>query len=457
MIMLKPTHHYLTLTTIALSIFGILPATGQTINEDLKITASDGAEFDEFGLSITIDNGIIAVGAYLDDDNGNQSGSAYVFDASTGAQLFKLLPSDGAAGDWFGWSIAIDNGIIAVGAYHDNDNGTFAGSAYLFDSSTGVQLIKLLAIDGTLEDRFGYSIAIDDGVVAVGAWNDNDNGSNSGSAYLFDASTGAQLFKLLPNDGAADDGFGWSIAINNGVVAIGAIGDDNNGSNSGSAYLFNVSTGTQLFKLLPNDGATGDAFGYSIAIDNGVVAVGATDDDDNGNNSGSVYLFDTSTGMQIFKLLPHDGAASDLFGVSIAIDTGVVAVGAVLDDDNGLASGSAYLFDASTGAQLSKLLPSDGSTNDEFGRSIAINHSGVAVGSVLDDDNSDGSGSAYLFSIPTPCLADLTGDSVLNFFDVSLFLLFFYANDPSADFNNDALFNFFDVSAFIIAFTQGCP
>ena len=384
---------------------GAAPAWGQVINEEIKLLASDGEAFDNFGLSIAIDNGVVAVGAHLDQDIGSQSGSAYLFSVSTGVQIAKLLPSDGADGDRFGVSIAIDNGVVAVGALGDDDNGTDSGSAYLFNASTGAQIAKLLPSDGTAGDNFGFSIATDNGVVAVGANHDDENGGYSGSAYLFDASTGDQLHKLLPSDGNSSAYFGCSIAIDNGVVAVGARGDrELDGGHpyipgSGAAYLFDASTGAQIAKLLPSDGAMGDNFGYSIAIDNGVVAVGARLDDDTGGDSGSAYLFNASTGAQIAKLLPSDGATSNNFGVSIAIDNGVVAVGAFYDDDNGFDSGSAYLFNASTGAQIAKLLTSDAVYLELFGLSVAIDNGVVAVGARDDDDNGTGSGSAYVFDV----------------------------------------------------------
>jgi FG-GAP repeat len=406
--MLQPPSRLLPLATIALPTLGVLPAAGQPINEDIVLLASDGSESNQFGSSIAIDSGIIAVGARFDNDNGSNSGSAYLFDAVTGVQLFKILASDGAAVDQFGYSIAIDNGVVAVGAIGDNANGNFSGSAYLFDAATGAQLFKLVANDGAEGDSFGYSIAIADGIVAVGAAQDGDNGSNSGSAYLFDASTGEQIAKLLPSDGTAGNLFGWSIAIDNGIVAVGANEDDDNGNSSGSAYLFDTSSGEQLFKLLPSDGAFADQFGYSIAIDNGVVAVGAWVDDDNGDNSGSAYLFDASTGTQLFKLLPNDGAPFDSFGNYIAIDEDVVAVGAWLNDDDGSNSGSAYLFDASTGRQIAKLLPNNGANDAWFGWSVAIGDGMVGVGAIGDDTNGSFSGSAYVYFF------DSDGDGLLD-------------------------------------------
>ncbi len=381
-------------------------------------------------------------------------------------QDLKLLPDDGAAGDRFGWSVAIADGVVAVGAIWDDDNGSNSGSAYLFDASTGAQLAKLLPDDGAAGDRFGGSITIGDGIVAVGAPRD-DNEFSSGSAYLFDASTGVQIAKLLPDDGAAGDNLGWSIAIADGLVAVGAVFDDDNGSDSGSVYLFNASTGAQIAKLLPDDGAAGDWFGLSIAMAGGLVAVGARLDADNGSSSGSAYLFHASTGDQIAKLLPDDGAAGDNFGTSIAIADGVVTVGdgvvavrAHLDDNNESDFGSAYLFDASTGAQLAKLLPNDGAADDKFGFSIAIGDGVVAVGAHLDDDNGSGSGSAYLFFDTNPCSpADLAIPfNVLNFDDVLSFLVAFGSMDPAADIAPAfGVFDFDDVLAFLTAFGAGCP
>ncbi len=106
--------------------------------------------------------------------------------------------------------------------------------------------------------------------------------------------------------------------------------------------------GDQLFKLLPDDGAINDQFGISVAISGATAIVGAPFDDDNGSQSGSAYLFDTTTGVLITKLLPDDGAEGDRFGRSVGISGNIAIVGAHFDNDNGLQSGSAYLFDASS-------------------------------------------------------------------------------------------------------------
>jgi WD40 repeat protein len=374
------------------------------INEDFKIIASDGAAEDEFSNSISLDEGIVAVGTPYDDDNGSNSGSAYLFDASTGVELSKLLPSDGVANAEFGFSIAINNGIVAVGAKGDSENGANAGAAYLFDAATGTQLFKLLPNDGAAGDEFGNSISIENGIVAVGAWRADEFGDASGAAYLFDASTGNQLDKLLPDSGNNFQTFGVSVAMDGGTVAVGArtyfvLGE---GYTFAKAYLFDILTGDQINVLQPDilnfNGDLGGHFADCIDINNGLVAVGAPNRSVYFDHSGAAYIFDVSTGEQISFIVPDDGHDRDNFGISISIDNGTVAIGAHQDDDNGFNSGSAYLYDALTGTELNKLLASDGAIFDLYGCSIAIDGNSVAIGAKDDDDNGDNSGSAYIYS-----------------------------------------------------------
>lgn len=426
---------------------------GQPINEDLKLLAADGVAADWFGWSVAIDDGIVAVGINNHDGENPQAGTVYLFDASTGAAIAALEPDNGMPRDQFGWSVAIDNGVIAVGAILDNTSGNQAGAAFLFDANSGTQIAKLLPNDPSAAAFFGFSIAIDDGIVGVGVPFDDHNGRQSGSAYLFDVSTGDQIAKLLPSDGETGDAFGVSIAIGNGIVAVGANEDDDNGFDSGAAYLFDALSGTPITKLHPSDGALEDHFGISIAIDDGIIAVGADHDRDNGIFSGSAYLFDVLTGAQLTKLLPNDGAAQDFFGLSIAIDNGIVAVGARTDGDSGFDSGSAYLFDVATGDQIAKLLPSDGAANDQFGISIAIDNGVVAVGAYLNDDLEADAGAAYVFGL---CRADFNGDGTVNTLDFIAYFNAFNESDPRADMNGDGVVNTLDFLAFLNAFNEGC-
>ncbi len=364
------------------------PAWAEVIYEDLKLLAGDGAAGDRFGQSVAVSGGILAVGAPFDDDDGIDSGAAHLFNASTGAELLKLTPDDGAAGDQFGHSIAMADGIVAVGARLADDNGSDAGAAYLFNASTGAQIAKLLPEDGAAGDEFGNSIAIDNGIVAVGAWRDDDLGDGSGAAYLFDASTGDQLDKLLPDTGNDYQTFGVSIAMDDGIVVIGArtffvLGE---GFTFAKAYLFDVSTGNQINVLQADienyNGDRGGHFGDAVDIDNGIVAVGAWGRSIFYDHSGAAYLFDAATGSQLAFIFPDDGHDRDNFGISIAIDNGIVAIGAHNDGDSGWQSGSAYLYDASDATLVNKLLVIDGAQFDRFGTSVAVENGLVAGGAI---------------------------------------------------------------------------
>ena len=365
-----------------------------------KILASDGEIGDGFGFSVAISGNLAVIGEPLDaNENGILSGSAYAFDITTGQQLFKFLAADGESGDEFGISVAASGNLVVIGAPADTDNGDASGSAYVFNITTGQQIFKLLANDGQAGDTFGERVAIDGNLAVIGAAGDDDYGDNSGSVYVFDVTTGQQLFKLHATDGETLDKFGFSVAIHNNLAVIGAIDNVGNGTGSGSAYVFDVTTGRQLFEFDASDGAYQDSFGFSVAINDNLAVIGAPfDDNDNGAISGSAYVFDITTGQPLFKLLTTDGADGDNFGYSVAISNNHAVIGTRFGDGNSVAdSGSAYVFDITTGQQVVKLFAADGESSDEFGLSVAVSGNLVVIGARYDDDNGFDSGSAYIF------------------------------------------------------------
>ncbi|WP_210407172.1 FG-GAP repeat protein, partial [Hydrocoleum sp. CS-953] len=156
----------------------------------------------------------------------------------------KLTAPDGDASDLFGGSVALSDNTAIIGSREDDDNGLESGSAYLFDTTTGSLLQKFIAPEGSQGDNFGFSVALSDNTALIGAWKDNDNGLESGSAYLFDTTTGSLLQKFTAPDGSQFDQFGFSVALSNNTAIIGSRGDDDNGESSGSAYLFDTTTGS---------------------------------------------------------------------------------------------------------------------------------------------------------------------------------------------------------------------
>jgi hypothetical protein len=381
-----------------------------------KLTASDANTGDTFGESVAISGDTAIVGAYLDNHAGDSSGSAYLFDVTTGSQIAKLTASDAAAGDDFShFAVAISGTTAIVGAYGNDDNGHLSGSAYLYDFSDPCNIIetKLTASDANTGDRFGCSVSISGSTALVGAWG-NDNWS--GSAYLFDVTTGSEIAKLTASDAAREDAFGDAVAISGSTALVGAPWNDDapSGSNSGSAYLFDFSDPCNIteIKLTASDHGGGQNFGNSLAI-SGVTALV--------KGGSSAYLFDAATGSEIAKLTASDAAAGDDFGYSVAISGVTALVGARLNDDDGADSGSAYLFDFSDPCNIieTKLTASDAAEGDAFGGSVSISGSTTIVGAAGNDDAGENSGSAYLFRMFCP-VGDINQDCRVDFKDFAL-------------------------------------
>jgi hypothetical protein len=382
---------------------------GLDCTQEAKLLANDGAASDYFGYSVSVSGDAAIAGAYYDDDNGSSSGSAYVFrfNGSTWSQEAKLTASDGAASDYFGRDVAISGDVALAGAYGDDDNGSSSGSAYVFrfNGSTWSQEAKLLASDGAASDYFGYKVALSGNVAVVSAYLDDDMGSSSGSVYVFryDGSTWSQEAKLTASDGAASDYFGIDVSVSGDVIIVGAYGDDDLGSYSGSAYVFRYSgsSWSQEAKLLASDGAASDYFGYGVSVSGDAAVVGAYYDDDMGSASGSAYVFryNGSSWSQEAKLTASDGAASDYFGRSVSISGDVIASSAYGDDDMGSYSGSVYVFEynGTSWTEESKLTASDGEASDYMGIDVAASGYAVVAGAYGDDDMGSYGGAAYVF------------------------------------------------------------
>lgn len=432
-------------------------AQGGDCPEYRRLRASDGRGFDLFGHSVGVSGPYAVVGSQLADSPGTDSGAAYVFDVLTGVQLFKLTPDDLEAFDWFGHAIAVDEGVTVVGSPGDDDEGTDAGAVYLFDTSTGRQTAKLLPGDGVPGAHFGREVAICGSLVVVGAPDDDDNGPKSGSAYVFNAASGQLVAKIRPSDGEPAERFGDRVAIAGTTVAIGASADDENGPQSGSAYLFDAISGGQLFKLLPSDGSSGDYFGSSVAISSTAVLIGARWNDDNGTDSGCAYVFDPTTGVELRKLAPLDGSKSDSFGIFAALDSSLALIGAWKDADNGNYAGSAYLFDTATGAELAKLSPSNSDPGDQFGWRVALNNRIGLVG-MRDDYDHSNPGAAFLFDARAcgGCLPDWDEDGQVTEADLPAFLTGWSAGDVGTDLNHDGEIDTRDVVRFLIQWAAGC-
>ena len=255
----------------------------QTGQELRKLTASDGTVDDEFGKSVAAAGNYVVVAAWQ-----ANPGAAYIFDLTTGQERAKLVAGDGASGDQFGYTAAIAGKLALVGAHRDDAD---RGSAYVFDIHTGQQLFKLTASDGDAGDLFGASVAMTESLALVGAHLADGPVVSSGAAYIFDLTTGQEIVKLTAGDAAEGDRFGLQVGIHGERALIGARWDDDLGSISGAAYVFDVATWQELWKLTASDGSPGDQLGESLAVHGSIAIIGAESD---GNATGSAYFFDVS-------------------------------------------------------------------------------------------------------------------------------------------------------------------
>lgn len=367
-----------------------------TLNTNqVKIKASGVVAADAFGKSVAVGSGVVVVGAIADADAGSYTGSAYIYRLD-GTQLAKIKASDATAGDRFGATVAAGSNRVVVGAYQDADNGSYTGSAYIYDLK-GTQIAKIKPSDSAAFDSFAESVAVGCGRIVVGCIGKAVGAVTvAGAIYIFDLN-GIQIAKISSSTPLYLSRFGCSVAIGCGRIVVGAYNDTSAVATSGAAYIFDLN-GNQLAKFGASDGAAGDQFGRAVAVGSGRIVVGSAQDADNGSNSGSAYIFDLN-GTQLAKIKASDGVTQDLFGTSVGVGSGRIIVGAYGDDDLGAYTGAAYLYDLA-GTQLAKIKSSDIAAGDYFGRAVAAGDGKIVVGAYLDDDVGSLSGSAYIWTTP---------------------------------------------------------
>ena len=362
-----------------------------------KLTAYDGETEDRFARSVAIDGNTMVVGASGDDDQGTDSGSAYIYERNAKGKWTLVKKISSSVGDSFGRVVAISGDTVVV--------GTISSNSLIFERNRhGTNqwgLVKTISVGS----KFIIAVAISGDTVVVGTPFDDDKGRNSGSAHIFERNIGGsnnwgEVKKITASDGAADDEFGTSVTISGDTVAIGAFRSD---GLLGSAYIFERDNGGsnnwgQTKKIIASDGVAGDKFGEFIAISESTLVVG------NGASFPSpAYIFERNIGGnnnwgQVKKIIDFDGR----FGAPVAISGDAVVIGALGDDDSGSFSGAAHIYQRNNGGsnnwgQFKKITASDGATDDYFGLSVAISEDTVVVGVQLDDDKGKNSGSAYVF------------------------------------------------------------
>ena len=307
----------------------------------------------------------------------------------------RLTLPDGAANDGFGRSLSAEGDVIVVGSYADDDAGSNSGSAFVFERNLGgtntwAQACKLTASDAAAGAQFGRSVSVAGDVAVIGAYGHN---SHTGSAYVFErnidgTNAWGEVCKLTASDAAADDYFGYAVAVAGDVAVVGAYNDDDGGNGSGSAYVFERNAGgtnawSQVSKLTASDGAASDYFGYSVAVGGDTAVIGAVGD---GGTAGAAYVYQRNVGGtnawgQVCKLTASDAASGSYFGCAVAVAGDVGAVGA----ESASLYGAAYVFERNIGGtnawgQVCKLLSPDDTSDAFFGKSVSLEGDVLVVG-----------------------------------------------------------------------------
>ncbi|MBL0357265.1 MAG: FG-GAP repeat protein [Chitinophagaceae bacterium] len=277
-----------------------------------EVTASNGAANDFFGCSVSISGSYAVIGAYGKDVGGNvDQGCAYIFQKETGSsnwnQVAILTASDGAGGDWFGYSLSISGNYIIVGAYNKNVGGNnYQGKAYIFyrTGSAWSQQAILTAADLASGNNFGYSVSISGDYAVVGTPGKMIEGKQFvGKAYVYNrtGSTWSLQAEIIASERDRFDDFGSSVSISEDNIVIGAPQWLIATESKGKAYVFKRS-GTNWYqqaRLVASDGHYGDDFGTSVAINGQYIAVGAPGFDYTNSsgqtysNTGKIYFFNT--------------------------------------------------------------------------------------------------------------------------------------------------------------------
>lgn len=372
---------------------------------------------DLFGMSVSLSGDLAVVGAHLDDDGAANSGSAYIFDLSSGTPELAILSIDNpgpASNDEFGRAVALAGTRLLVGADGDNTGSSSAGSAYVFELSSGTPDIPVFTINNpspSSNEEFGSSVAISGSIVVVGSSRDDKGASNSGGVAVFDLNSGNPQQPLLLIDNPAptiNDYFGSSVAVSGAIVAIAAIQDDQGATNAGTVYIYNINSsvpGVPLITIPNPSPQSQDEFGNSLAISGDTLVVGSSRNNTGADDAGSVYVFDLASptpGVPAHVIDNPDPAAGDWFGSSVGLSGSRLLVGAPRDDAGAPNAGSAYVFDLGSPtptlpvALLANPAPA---LNDEFGFSVAVSGTNVVIGSRMDDNFAADAGDVMVYDL----------------------------------------------------------
>jgi hypothetical protein len=373
-----------------------------TLEQEAILLAFDGAEFGSFGISVSLDGERALIGAPGASAGAPFGGAVYAFTRVSGSWLLDglMIAPDAAVFDKFGHSVAIDGDTAVIGAPQDEAGvGATSGSAYVFERLNELWTFraKLIASDGDANDEFGFAVDVDGDTIVIGARFDEDNGADSGSAYVFVGAGAAwsEQDKLLAVDGGAGDVFGSAVDVDGDTVVIGA------SHVPGSAYAFTRtgSVWSQQAKLVASD-TTPEEYGFSVSLDGDTAAIGAPGDTFAFDAPGAVYVFTRSGGAWTEQTkLVSPGPGDNLYGYSVDVDGDGLLIGDPVAIFFGTARAYLYARAGWDWVEEAQIEPDPANPGSWFGNSVALDPEAALIGAFLDETNGDNAGAAYGYAV----------------------------------------------------------
>lgn len=402
---------------------------------EMKIVPNDKADGDQFGLAVDMSGDYMIIGSHEDDDMGERSGSAYIFKRQAGGwtQYAKLVAPDGTTGDQFGCSVSISSDYALIGAYRDNQNGNQAGAAYIFRLVSGVWtfVTKLTPAVPEPNSEFGNSVETDGNYAVVGAHRSEHTGTMIGAVYVFERNgmNWVEDAKLIEGDLNTAAFFGCDCAISGNTILVGACGREGTAPRTGAVYLYEHDgvSWTLNRTLTASDESEDASFGRSVAIWNQWLLIGADNADGQYPDSGAGYMFRKVSGVweEDSQLLPMNPFPGSGFGYSVDVHSDYAVIGAPFHGDSPDDTGRAAVFELNGTEWVPHLSinASDETDGSRFGWSVAVQNEECLAGALHASDGSVESGAAYLYSQlasvpPTPTPSAFTYD--IGMYDTDL-------------------------------------
>ena len=398
---------------------------------------------DHFGHAVALSGTRLVVGSPFENTEARDAGSAYVYDLNGGANPITIAtlnnPDPGIA-DQFGNAVAISGARVVVGAGYDDAGATDAGSVYIYDLNGGTPTVPVITLHNPVPSggaKFGTSVAIFGTRVVVG--------TTTSIVHVYDLNSGTPTVPVatLNTPGFPGDYFGWSVAIFGTQIVVGTPSDNTAATRAGRAYVYDLNSPSPSVPLVTINNprpAANDHFGDTVAISGTWLVVGADWDDEGAVDAGSAYAFNLGSGSPNMPAVIFNNPApakSDFFGCSVAISGTRVVVGAFLDHTVKSQTGRAFIYDlSSTDPEIpvSTLNHPHPTGADVFGNSVAIDCTTVAIGARYDDTTMLDKGAVYVFG-PSPYsiwkaaqagdqfasdLGNIDGDGLVNLVEYGL-------------------------------------